>query len=182
MSGKIAGHVRLEMLERGFVLLETPRFVDNTLAARCTGAMGVHCKQWRTFPQLARYGFWLETLLRRALPEESLSLSSLEFRNEPDGFEDHEVDRLHADGSYIRSVCTLRGLATIYRDQKVEQSAPVGHTLLMTAMDRARAVRVPCTLHRRPGAGPQRAVIVCSFEPCDENSGLPNIFHQVAVR
>ena len=32
-------------------------------------------------------------------------------------------------------------------------------------MDRARAKGVRCTLHRRPGSGPERAVVVCSFEP-----------------
>jgi len=38
-------------------------------------------------------------------------------------------------------------------------SAPDGQTLLMTAMDRARVVGVPCTLHRRPGAGPEHDAI-----------------------
>ena len=33
-----------------------------------------------------------------------------------------------------------------------------------------RAMRVRCTLHRRPGAGPECAVIVCSFEPGVEQS------------
>jgi hypothetical protein len=90
---------------------------------------------------------------------------ALEFRHERPGAVDKEVDKLHADGSYIRSVYTLCGLTTVYRDGDAQLSVPRGQTLLMTAMNRARALGLPCTLHRRPGAGPERAVIVCSFEP-----------------
>jgi hypothetical protein len=86
-------------------------------------------------------------------------------RHEPAGAEDKEVDKLHADGSYLRSVYTVYGPTTIYRDGKLEHAVPSEQTLLMTAIDRARAMRIRCTLHRRPGAGPERAVIVCSFEP-----------------
>ena len=57
---------------------------------------------------------------------------------------------------------------------------PDGHTLLMTALGRARAVRLPCTLHRRPGAGPERAVVVCSFEPRPEQQPLASVYWQVA--
>jgi hypothetical protein len=65
------------------------------------------CKQWLRFPQLARYGCWLEQLLGMALPEEDLPRFALEFRREPAGTVDPEVDGLHADGSYLRSVVTL---------------------------------------------------------------------------
>jgi hypothetical protein len=120
---------------------------------------------WWKFPQLALYGRWLERLLREALPEESLGLTDLDFRHEPAGAEDKVVDRLHADGSYLRSVYTLYGRTTIYRDGAIDRSVPCGQTLLMTALARARAKRLHCTLHRRPGPGPERAVVVCSFEP-----------------
>ena len=52
-----------------------------------------------------------------------------------------------------------------HREAAAIESVPAGQTLLMTAMDRARARGVHCTLHRRPGTGAERAVIVCSFEP-----------------
>jgi hypothetical protein len=122
----------------------------------------------------------LEALLAEALPEEAVSLDSLEFRHEPAGSEDRTVDRLHADGSYVRSVWTLYGPPTIYRDGKVERPVPDGQTLLMTAMGRARAVRRPCTLHRRPGAGPERAVIVCSFKPRSEQPPLVSVYREAA--
>ena len=109
-----------------------------------------------------------------------MSLDSLEFRHEPAGSEDQQVDRLHADGSYLRSVCTLYGPATVYRDGNVERSVLDGYTLLMTALGRARAVGRPCTLHRRPGAGPERAVLVCSFEPRPEKPPLASLYRQVA--
>ena len=95
--------------------------------------------------------------LRQALPEESFDLVAADFRREQAGCEDKTVDKLHADGSYIRSVCTLYGASTIYRAQGVEHSVPRGQTLLLTAMDRAKALGLPCTLHRRPGPGPERA-------------------------
>ena len=122
----------------------------------------------------------MEGLLGAALPEEAVSLASLEFRHEPAGLEDPEVDRLHADGSYIRSVCTLYGPGTVYRDGREERPVPDGQTLLMTAMDRARAVGVPCTLHRRPGSGPERAVVVCSFEPRLEQLTRGDVYREVA--
>jgi hypothetical protein len=156
------------MLERGFALVDTPRFFEN---GSCLGLkksmtlMAVRGSRWWKHPELQRYGRWLESLLDRELPEEFLSLDALEFRHERAGALDNEVDRLHADGSYIRSVCTLYGLGTIYRDRGAEWPVPCGQTLLMTAMLRARELGLPCTLHRRPGAGPERAVIVCSFEP-----------------
>ena len=155
------------MVGRGFTLVDTPRFLDDGLFLRLHRSRTVlpfDSKRWCKYPQLARYAGLLGGLLDEALPEESVSLASLEFRHEPAGTEDREVDRLHADGSYIRTVYTPYGPTTIYRDGKAELSVPPGQTLLMTAMDRARAMRVPCTLHRRPGAGPERAVIVCSFE------------------
>ena len=159
---------RLELLGRGFTLVDTPPFFDDGLFRRLKRSKTVlpfHSKRWWKYPQLARYGCWLEGLLSAALPEESVSVAALEFRHEPAGSTDQEVDRLRADGSYIRTVFTPYGPTTVYRDGDSERSVPHGRTLLMTAMDRARALRVPCTLHRRPGAGPERAVIVCSFAP-----------------
>jgi len=159
---------RLELLGRGFTLVDTPPFFDDGLFHRLKRSKTVlpyHSKRWWKYPQLARYGCWLEGFLCAALPAESVSLAALEFRHEPAGCTDQEVDRLHADGSYIRTVFTPYGPTTVYRDGDTERSVPHGRTLVMTAMDRARALRVPCTLHRRPGAGPERAVIVGSFAP-----------------
>ena len=175
--------VRLEMLERGFSFVDTPSFFDEGLFRRLKRSKTVlpfHSERWWKYPQLAGYGCWLESLLGEALPEESVSLAALEFRHEPDGSTDQEVDRLHADGSYIRSVFTPYGPTTVYRDGEAARSVPHGQTLLMTALDRARAVHVPCTLHRRPGAGPERAVIVCSFEPRQDELRQANVVRQVA--
>jgi hypothetical protein len=171
LTGACAGAARQDLLGPGFSLLDTSPFLDNALLPRRHRQRTVlpsHDKRWWQFPQLARFACWLEALLGEALPEEAVSLASLEFRHEPAGLQDREVDRLHADGSYLRSIWTLYGPTTIYRTRGVERPVPAGHTLLMTALGRARAVRVPCTLHRRPGAGPERAVIVCSFEPSSE--------------
>jgi hypothetical protein len=171
LTGKVVAAVRQDMLERGFSLVTAPRCCDDDLLLRLGRGRTVlpfHSKRWRRFPQFAHYGGWLESLLGLALPEESLSLAALEFRHEPAGSEDQEVDRLHADGSYVRSVCTLVGPTTVYGEGGVERPVPRGQTLLMTAHDRTQAVGVPCTLHRRPGPGPERAVLVCSFEPCQE--------------
>jgi hypothetical protein len=155
------------MLERGFALVDTPRFFDDGPCLRMKKSITLmpvrRNRSWK-HPELHRYCRWLETLLDRALPEECLSLVALEFRYEQAGAADQEVDKLHADGSYIRSVCTLYGLGTIYRDRGSEWPVPCGQTLLMTAMLRAKELGLPCTLHRRPGAGPARAVIVCSFD------------------
>jgi hypothetical protein len=173
---------RLELLERGFSLVQTPAFFDQDLLVhfkRKRTTLRPMCKRWWRVPQLARYACWLERLLGRAVPEETLSLASLEFRHEPAGFQDPNVDHWHADGSYLRTVCTLYGLPTLYLDGDVERSLPEGHTLLMTAQDRTRALRVPCTLHRRPGAGPARAVIVCSFEPSQAQPHLAAIHRLV---
>jgi hypothetical protein len=159
--------VRQGMMGCGFALVNTPSFFRDGLHQRLSSPrteLDADDKRWRQFPDLARYGCWVETLLEKALPEEAVSLACLDFRHEPADLEDQEVDRLHADGYYIRSVYTLFGPTTIYRDQGVERSVLEGHTLLMTAYDRAKAVHRPCTLHRRPGAGPERALIVCSFE------------------
>ena len=174
---------RLELLGRGFTLVDTPSFLDDGLFRRLKRSKTVlpfHSKRWWKYPQLARYGCWLEGLLSAALPEESVSLAALEFRHEPAGCTDQEVDRLHADGSYIRTVFTPYGPTTVYRDGDTERSVPHGRTLLMTAMDRARALRVPCTLHRRPGAGPERAVIVCSFAPREQELPQANVVRLVA--
>ncbi len=170
--------VRHDMMERGFAVAATPRLFEKRLfpgPRKTRTVLPFHSKRWWRFPQLARYACWLEELLARALAEETVRLASLEFRHELAGSVDAQVDRLHADGSYVRSVCTLYGPATIYRDGKAERPVPRGHTLLMTALQRAKAGGVPCTLHRRPGAGPERAVIVCSFEPCPEPAGLANV-------
>jgi hypothetical protein len=177
-TGTFIGAMRLEMLERGFARVDTPTFFDERLLLRLKRGRTVlpsGCKGWRRFPELANYGSWLEELLGRALCEEPVSLAVLELRHESAGSEDKEVDRLHADGSYIRSVCTLFGPTTIYRDGKSERSVPCGQSFLMTALDRAKAVGVPCTLHRRPGPGPERTVIVCSFEPRPALAGSPEL-------
>jgi hypothetical protein len=160
--------MRLEMMGRGFAFIDPPSlFAAGISPPKKFGTVVLHagCKAWWKFPRLSAYARALERLLSQALPEESLGLVNLELRHEPAGAEDKTVDTLHVDGSYLRSVRTLYGPTTIYREGKVENAVPCGQTLLMTAMARARAMRIPCTLHRRPGAGPQRAVIVCSFEP-----------------
>lgn len=167
LARSLIDEVRQAMLGRGFALVNVPPFLDAGLLRRLkrgSRLLSADGKGWRKFPQLARYGSWLERLLGEALPEEPVCLASLEFRHEPAGTEDKEVDRLHADGFYIRAVYTLYGPATIYRDSGAEVPVPPRQILLLTAMDRARAVRVPCTLHRRPGVGPERAVVVCSFK------------------
>jgi len=184
MSGETARDVRLEMLERGFSLLATPWFFELDLLVKSKGRTTVlryDSKRWWTFPQLARYACWLESLLGKSLPEESLALTVLELRHEPAGSEDKTVDRLHADGSYIRTVCPMFGPATIYRDGKTEKSVPTGQTLLMTAMERARAIGVHCTLHRRPGPGPERAVTVCSFEPRSGQQHPGHVYRRAAL-
>jgi hypothetical protein len=171
------------MMGCGFALVDTPPFFRDGRLPHLPGrrtALWWTDERWRRFPQLARYACWLEALLGEALPEEAVSLDSLEFRHEPAGSEDRTVDRLHADGFYLRSVCTLYGPPTIYRDGKVERPVPDGQTLLMTALGRAKAIRRPCTLHRRPGAGPERAVIVCSFESRPEQPPLVNFYREAA--
>lgn len=183
LAGDCADTVRREMLGRGFALVDTPRFFHAEQSIRFKKRwldLPYHCCRWWKHPPLAQYGFWLERLLIHALAEESLALAKLECRHEPAGSVDQEVDRLHADGSYLRTVYTLFGPTTIYRDGKAELPVTDGQTLLMTAQDRARARRIHCTLHRRPGAGPERAVIVCSFVPCHESPRLPNVFRKVA--
>jgi hypothetical protein len=167
LTAKLVDLVRLQMMRRGFATVTTASFFDDALVEQIkTGEIlfSTQGKQWWKFPQLARFGCWLERLLRDVLPEESLGLANLEFRHEPAGSQVKDADRLHADGSYLRSVYTLFGPTTIYRDGSTELSVPCGKTLLMTAMDRARAIGMQCTLHRRPGPGPERAVIVGSFE------------------
>jgi hypothetical protein len=176
--------MRLELSGRGFTLVDTPAFFDDELIHRLSRHRTVlpfHSKGWWKFPPLARYACWLEGLLGQALPAEALALSSLEYRHERAGLVSEQVDGLHADGGYLRSVFTLYGPATIYRYQREERPVPDGQTLLMTAQDRTRALRVPCTLHRRPGPGPERAVIVCSFEPRREQPDLANVHRQVAL-
>ncbi len=171
------------MTGRGFALVDTSPFFGVGWVPRQhtqRTVLAAHDSRWWQFPQLARYACWLEALLGEALPEEAVALTSLEFRLELAGSEDREVDRLHADGSYLRSVWTLYGPATIYRSGTVERSVPNGQTLLMTAMGRARAVGRPCTLHRRPGAGPERAVIVCSFEPRPAHLPQASIYWEAA--
>ena len=182
-TGKFAGAVRLTMLEHGYALVETPTFLDDDLFLRLTRRKTVlqfHDKRWWKYPKLARYGCWLESLLGKALPEEEVALVYLEFRNEPAGTTDHVVDRMHVDGSYIRSVFTPYGEATIFRDEVSERSVPDGQTLLMTAVERSRVLNLPCTLHRRPGPGPERVVIVCAFEPRPEQPQLPSLYRRVA--
>jgi hypothetical protein len=177
----VAG-VRRDLTGCGFALVDTPSCLATDLVhrrPRRSTTLPAHDRRWRQFPELARYACWLEALLDAALAEEAVALASLEFRHEPAGLEDRKVDGLHADGSYLPSVWTLCGPATIYRDCGVERPVPVGQTLLMTAMDRARAVGLPCILHRRPGAGPERAVVVCSFEPRPEQSAVASVYRDV---
>ena len=164
-TDRVTRAVRLGMLERGLALVDAPQFFGPYLGWRkSTTLLPVSGKGLWRHQELYRYGRWLESLLKKALPEEFPCLVAVEFRYEQAGDLNHEVDRLHADGSYIRSVCTLYGMGTIYRDRGAEWPVPCGQTLLMTAMLRAKQVGLPCTLHRRPGAGPERTVIVCSFE------------------
>lgn len=182
MSHELSHRVRQQMLGRGFSLVKTPRFFDGGEPARLRSRRTVlpFCDaRWWKCPELARYACWLERLLLTALPEEPGLLASLEFRHEPADSVDEQVDRLHADGSYLRSVYALFGPATVYRDGDALHPVPPGRTLLMTGMDRARAVGVPCTLHRRPGAGPERSVVVCSFEPRPEETRLPDNYRRV---
>jgi hypothetical protein len=177
--------VRREMAQRGFSHVQTLLHFDQSMCLLSPGRTTLlpsDCKAWWKFPQLARYASWVEALLGEALPDEALSLVSLEFRHERAGCVDEEVYRLHADGSYLRSIFTFCGAATIYREGKEERPVPEGRTLLMTAMDRARAMRIPCTLHRRPGPGPQRQVIVCSFEPRHERPRTIGVHRIVADR
>jgi hypothetical protein len=164
---QVVNMVRQEMTEKGFSLVRAPHVSDASrfLPTNKSVSLSLRSKVWWKYPQLAIYGSWLESLLKLALPEESVRFTALEFRKEAAGYEDETVDKLHADGSYIRSVWTVYGLSTSYRDGHTEYSVPPGQTLLMTAMDRARALGRPCTLHRRPGVGRERAVIVCTFEP-----------------
>jgi hypothetical protein len=169
-------------LTRGFSLVRTPTLFNGDALRRLAKrrlVLPFHSKQWHRFPDLASYAHWLEALLGSALPEEPVELCSLEFRHEAAEAVDPEVDRLHADGSYIRSVYTVYGPSTVYRDAGREEPVPPGQTLLMTALDRAKAVGVPCTLHRRPGAGPKRALIVGSFEPPRQQSALRNVYREL---
>jgi hypothetical protein len=173
----------MDMVERGFALVDTPWFFDDDLLLRLqrrSRSLSFHDQRWWKFPQLARYGCWLERVLGEILPEGPISLSALEYRHEPAGAENIEVDHLHADRGYIRTVCTLSGLSTIYRPAKIERPVPDGQTLVMTAQDRTRALRVPCTLHRRPGPGPERAVIVGTFAPRQEQPHQANVYREVA--
>jgi hypothetical protein len=183
-TGGDVGEARRDLLGRGFTVVQTPPLNDDGLLVRLKRRRTVlpfHCPRWWKYPSLARHGLWLEQWLDEVLPREDLCLAYLEFRREPADSVDPEADRLHIDGSYLRSVCTLFGPTTVYRDGDVERSTPCGQTLLLTARDRARALGVPCTLHRRPGPGPERAVIVCSFEPRREQPPLANLYRRVAL-
>jgi hypothetical protein len=176
--------VRRGMTGPGFFLVDTSQFFgDDSFRGfkRSNLVLPFDREGWGKFPQFARYACWLEQLLVRALPEESALFAALEFRHERAGLVAEEVDRLHADGSYIRSIYTLYGPTTVYRDGDVESSVPHGHTLLITAVARARPAGVPCTLHRRPGAGPERAVIVCSFERRGEHPHRLSLYRQVGA-
>src|SRR5947208_1321406 len=94
--GTHVGSVRRDMLGRGFTLVDTPRFFDG-LRPRLRKSWTMrpfHCRRWWKFPALTEYGCWLEQLLIEALPDEMLALAALEFRHEPAGYVDEEVDRL----------------------------------------------------------------------------------------
>jgi hypothetical protein len=183
LSGPLVGGVRRDMQGRGFALVNVAPPGGDGLALRLPRRRTVlpsDSPRWWQFPELARYACRLEALLARALPEEAVCLAEMEFRREPAGLVDEEVDRLHADGSYVRSVASLYGPGTVYRDGRTERSVPRGQTLLMTALSRARARGVPCTLHRRPGAGPERAVVVGSFEACRGGPRPAGVYRRVA--
>jgi hypothetical protein len=185
LTDQCAGEVRVEMAKPGFALVDRPSFFDDELFLRLQRnrtVLAFNSKRWWRFPQLARYGCWLEGLLQASLPEEAVSLASLEFRHEQAGTQDSEVDNLHADGGYIRTVYTLFGESTIYRHAGIERPVPDGQTLLLTAQNRTRALRIPCTLHRRPGGGSERAVIVCSFEPRLEQGQMADVYRQVVQK
>jgi hypothetical protein len=157
-------HVRIDMRVPGFHILDTLRLAESIPLITRTIELPMGCRQWRKFPQLARYALWVESLLQQALPEELICLDRLEYRIEAANSQEPDVDQWHVDGSYVRSACTVQGMSTIVLHQEIERAIPLKQTLLMTAMGRGRSLRIPCTLHRRPGAGPARAVIVCSFE------------------
>ncbi len=185
LSGEVIDRVRREMLGRGFSLVETPSFSHESLQNRWNQRSSLllfSSKHWMKYPHLARYACWLEDLVTRALPEEKLSFIGLEFRREPAGHVNREVDRLHADAAYLRAVYTLYGASTIYRENRQEFPVPEGRTLLMTAQDRTRAVRIPGTLHRRPGPGPERAVLVSTFQPRSEEDEAVKIYRQAAAQ
>jgi hypothetical protein len=168
LADRLVHYVRRRMTDPGFALIKTPRFFDDGPLLRLKRhetLLPPDSTRWSRFPQFARYARWLEDLLAEALPEEPVCLAALEFRHEPPGLENLEVDRLHADAGYLRSVHTLYGATTVYRYRKMEWSVPLDQTLLMTAQDRTRALGPPCTLHRRPNPGVARAVIVCSLVP-----------------
>lgn len=167
VSRRLAARVRLEMSGRGFALVDTPPFEVESFPGprRSVTLEPFHGRRSGSLPALERYGRWLERLVIQALPDELLALAALEYRCEPAGSSNRGVDLLHADGSYLRSVYTPFGRPTVYRSGKVERPVPRGQTLLMTAQNRTRARGVPCTLHRRPGPGPERVVVVGTFEP-----------------
>lgn len=181
---ELVGPVRQGMQGPGHCCVEAPCLFDrgqHGQLRRHRTILSPDSPQWHRFPELARYVCWLEALLGEALPQECLGLASLEHRHERAGLVDEAVDRLHADGSYVRAVYTLYGRPTLYRDGTNERPVPDGQTLLMTAMSRARALRIPCTLHRRPGPGPARALIVCSFEPRAQLPDLPCLYWDIVL-
>jgi hypothetical protein len=180
LPDKLVTQVRSEMMTRGFTLLRVPMSPDNLHPGRINKSilLSFHTKRWWKFPQWARYACWLERLLLDALPQESARLVSLELRQETAGCVDQEVDGWHADGSYIRSVFSPHGRSTLYLDDGIAHPVPAGMILLMTAAGRTRVRRVHCTLHRRPGLDPERAVTVGSFEPRSLEFDETATYHQ----
>jgi hypothetical protein len=182
-AGTLVGAVRADLLGRGFTLVSAPRAFDGGLLVRLgrvRTSLRFDSDRWWKYPELARYACWLESLLAEALPEESAALAALEFRHEPAGFVDRLTERLHADGGYLRAVFAPRGPTTVYWEEDAERPVPAGQTLVMTASDRTRALGVPCTLHRRPAAEVERALVVCSFGPRPEGPRPPNVCRRVA--
>src|SRR5260370_29683004 len=109
LTARDVAAVRLELSGRGFALLDTQPFFDDGPFAglkKASVTLRCHDKRWVNFPHLARYACWLEDVLAEALPEEVVHLVALELRHEPAGTENAEVDGLHADRAYLRSVCT----------------------------------------------------------------------------
>ena len=86
-----------------------------------------------------------------------------------------------AESSRIALAAYREGGTDLLKLLDAELPVPRGQTLLLTALDRARALRLHCTLHRRPGAGPERAVIVGSFEPRLHDPQPAPVYRQVAA-
>ncbi len=157
------------MMGRGFALVPTPLCPGDHLLKELKGARTAPrpgSKRWSRFPHLHRYRCWLERLLVQALPEETLRLVDLDVRHEPAGSANPLVDKLHADGLYVRSVWTLYGPTTIYRDGRAEPLRPARPNFVDDGHGPRKGTR--SALHAPPpsrrGTGTSRdRVLVCEF-------------------